>query len=132
MENFTKFLYDFLSQFFGGVFTILQGFWNGFTQIFNINAYKDIIEFYKGDLSMSEWVLTAVAVGLMILMIVMFFLLIFFIIRKYAKFRKKAIDQDALLDEVATLNNRVVTLVKEKDEILAMKVSQLRFKTRRI
>ena len=37
-------------------------------------------------------------------------------------------DQDALLEEVATLNKRVTTLMKEKDEILAMKVSQLGLK----
>lgn len=48
--------------------------------------------------------------------------------KKYFGFRKKVIDQDALLEEVATLNKRVTTLMKEKDEILAMKVSQLGLK----
>ncbi len=42
--------------------------------------------------------------------------------------RKKAIDQDALLNEVASLNGQVARLVKEKQDILAMKVSQLGLK----
>lgn len=44
------------------------------------------------------------------------------------KFRKKAINQDELLDEIASLNGQVASLIKEKDEILAMKVSQLGLK----
>ena len=128
METFTKFLYDFLSQFFGGIITILKGLGKGFGQIFNFQGYKDTISKYKGDLSMPEWVLTIMSIGLMVLIVGMFFALIYLIIRKYIKFRKKAIDQDALLEEVATLNNRVVDLMKEKDEIMAMKVSQLGLK----
>lgn len=128
MATFTKFLYDFLSQFFGGIITILKGFGSGFAQIFNLKAYRDVIDLYKGDLSMPEWALSILSIGLMVLIVGMFFLLVYLIIRKYIKFRKKSIDQDALLEEVATLNNKVVTLMKEKDEILAMKVSQLGLK----
>ena len=50
------------------------------------------------------------------------------LIRKYLKFRKQAINQDELLEEVATLNGKVASLMKEKEEILAMKVSQLGLK----
>ena len=114
METFTKFLYDFLSQFFGGVITILKGFGKGFSQIFNFQGYKETILKYKGDLSMPEWALTVMSVGLMIFIVGMFFALIYLVIRKYIKFRKKAIDQDALLEEVAILNNKVVDLMKEK------------------
>ena len=39
-----------------------------------------------------------------------------------------AIEKEELLDEVANLNNQVATLVKEKEDILAMKVSQLGLK----
>ena len=128
METFTKFLYDFLSQFFGGVITILNGFVKGFGQIFNLNGYKEVINLYKGDLSMPEWALTILSIGLMLVVVGMFFLLIYLIIRKYVKFRKKAIDQESLLEEVATLNNKVVDLMKEKEELMAMKVSQLGLK----
>ena len=89
MQVFTEFLYEFLSQFFGGIITILKGFVNGFKQIFNFNGYRDVINHYKGDLSMPEWALTFLSIGLMILVLAMFFGLLFLIIRKYLKFRKR-------------------------------------------
>ena len=128
METYTRFLYEFLSQFFAGIIKIFSGFGTGIAQIFDIPAYKEIIEHYKNDFSISEWVLVALAIITIALVIGMFIALLIFVIKKYFGFRKKVIDQDALLEEVATLNKRVTTLMKEKDEILAMKVSQLGLK----
>ena len=64
----------------------------------------------------------------MVVFIGLIIALIYLLIRKYLKFRKSAIEQDQLLDEVANLNGQVATLMKEKEEILAMKVSQLGLK----
>jgi len=88
MQTFTKFLYEFLSQFAGGIITIVQGIWTGITQVFNIPAYGDVIQKYKTDLSMPEWLLVGVAVFMLLLVLGMAVLLILFIVRKYAKFRK--------------------------------------------
>lgn len=128
MQTFTKFLYDFLSQFFTGAKTIIFGIWEGIKQAFNFAAYSEVINEYKGDLSMPEWVLVGLAVLMILALIAMFVLLIYFLVRKYIKFRKKGINQEELLEEVASLNKQVVTLMKEKDEIMAMKVSQLGLK----
>ncbi len=128
METYTRFLYEFLSQFFAGIIKIFSGFGSGIAQIFDIPAYKEIIDHYKNDFSVSEWVLVAIAIITITLVVGMFIALLVFIIKKYFRFRKKVIDQDELLEEVATLNKRVTTLMKEKDEILAMKVSQLGLK----
>ncbi len=125
METYTKFLYDFLSQFFLGIGTMLKGLWNGIKQVVDFQSYKLIIDNYKNDFSVSEWVLVGIAIAALLVIFVLVFLLIFFTVRKYTKFRKKAIDQDALLEEVASLNGQVARLVKEKEDILAMKVSQL-------
>lgn len=128
METFTRFLYDFLAQFFEGLRTIFSGLWKGITQLANIKAYMEVISKYKGDLSMPEWLMVGIAILAMLLVYGMAILLVVLLIKKYFKFRKKAIEQDSLLDEIATLNNKVGTLMKEKDEILAMKVSQLGLK----
>ena len=128
METFTKFLYDFLGQFFSGIRIIFQGLGKGLKETVNISSYSNIIQKYKGDFSMPEWILVAIAVGLILLIFVLVGLLIFLTIRKYGKIRKKTIDQDAMLQEIASLNGQVAKLVKEKDEILAMKVSQLGLK----
>jgi flagellar biosynthesis/type III secretory pathway M-ring protein FliF/YscJ len=55
-------------------------------------------------------------------------LLLFFAIRKFIRFRRTKVDQEDLLDEIGYLNNQVKKLVKEKNEIMAMKVSQLGLK----
>ena len=128
METFTRFLYDFLAQFFEGLRTIFSGLWKGITQLANIKAYMEVISKYKGDLSMPEWLMVGIAILAMLLVYGMAILLVVLLIKKYFKFRKKAIEQDSLLDEIATLNNKVGTLMKEKEEILAMKVSQLGLK----
>lgn len=128
METFTRFLYEFLSQFFTGFVTMFKGIGNGITQIFDIGEYQRILDNYKNDFSMPEWILAGIAILILIVFILLIIALIYLIIRKYLKFRKAAIEQDDLLEEVATLNNKVANLMKEKDEILAMKVSQLGLK----
>ena len=128
METFTKFLYDFLGQFFSGIGTMFSGIGKGIQMALNIGSYSEIIGKYKNDFSMPEWILVAISIGLIVFFFVLIGLLIFFIIKKYGKIRKKTIDQDAMLQEIASLNGQVAKLVKEKDEILAMKVSQLGLK----
>ena len=128
MDTFTRFLYEFLSQFFSGIITILKGFGDGISQIFNIKSYENILENYKNDFSMPEWVLVVIAILCILIFLALVLALIYLLIRKYLKFRKQAISQDELMDEVASLNGQVATLVKEKEDILAMKVSQLGLK----
>ena len=128
MEVFTRFLYSFLSQVFLGFSTILKGIVTGIIQICDIKTYQDVLNTYKGDLSIPEWGLVILVIVFMVVFIGLIIALIYLLIRKYLKFRKSAIEQDQLLDEVANLNGQVATLMKEKEEILAMKVSQLGLK----
>ena len=62
MDTFLRFLYEFLSQFFNGLKYIVMGIYKGFISIFNIPEYIKIINHYKGDFSMPEWLLVGVAV----------------------------------------------------------------------
>lgn len=128
MKTFAKFLYEFLSQIFLGFASILNGLWTGIKQIFDIKTYRNIIELYKSDLSLPEWALVAISMVFIIIFLGLIVALIYLLIRKYFKFRKQTIEQEELLDEVANLNGQVVNLMKEKEEILAMKVSQLGLK----
>lgn len=128
MDTLTRFLYEFLSQFFSGLISIVKGFTTGITQIFDIASYSKILDNYKNDFSMPEWVLVVLAIVCVVAFVALAIGLVYLLIRKYLKFRKQAINQDELLDEVASLNKKVASLVKEKEEILAMKVSQLGLK----
>ena len=83
---------------------------------------------YKNDLSAPEWVLVIIAILLILVFVGLGIALIYLLFRKYFKFRKQAIKQEEMLEEVAELNRKVHTLAKEKEDILAMKVSQLGLK----
>lgn len=128
METFIRFLYEFLAQFFSGMITIGSGIGKGIGQLFNISEYTRIVNDYKGDFSLPEWVMVGIAIFAIVLVYGMVILLIYFLIKKYIRFRRKVVEQESLLDEIAELNKKVGRLMKEKDEILAMKVSHLGLK----
>ena len=128
MSTFIRFLYEFMSVFFQGIGMIFGGFFKGIIQIFNIPEYFSVIQFYKKDLNVGEWVLVVIAVLVMLVILGLIILLIVFFIKKYIKFRKTLVEQESMLEEIGELNREVATLVEEKEKILAMKVSQLGLK----
>ena len=88
MNTFLRFLYEFLSQFFDGVKFILKGIYEGFKSIFNIPAYIRVVNEYKADFTIPEWLLVAVAILVVLAMLTLIFLAVYFIIRKYIRIRK--------------------------------------------
>ena len=128
MDTYIRFLFEFMSVFFKGIGMIVGGFFKGIIQIFSIQEYLYVIEFYRKDFKVAEWILVIVAVIVMIIMLALIVLLIVLFIRKYFKFRKTLVEQESMLKEIGELNREVATLVEEKEKILAMKVSQLGLK----
>ena len=125
MDTYVRFLFEFLNTFFSGLKTIIFGIGNGIVQIFDIPGYIHLIKQYKNDFSVQEWLLVAIAVLAVAAILILTVLLAFLLIKKYLKFRKAVVDQESMMKEVADLNKRVATMTKEREEILAMKVSQL-------
>ncbi len=128
MNTFIRFLYEFMSVFFNGLFTIGQGIVSGITQMFNFSEYLYIIQFYKNDFKVSEWILVIIAIVVLLILLGLIIAIGWLLIRKYIRFRKTLVEQESMLNEIAELNKKVTGLVKEKEEILAMKVSQLGLK----
>lgn len=128
METFSKFLYEFLKQFFSGAITIIRAIGTGLQQTFDMKSYQDILNTYKNDFSVPEWALVVISILCIVIFVGLIIALLYLLSRKYVKFRRKAINQDELLEEVASLNKQVQTLMKEKENIMAMKVSQLGLK----
>ena len=93
--------------------------------MFKIPEYLYIIEFYRKDLKVGEWVLVIIAIIAMIILLGLIVLLFVFLIKKVFKFRMTLVEQESMLQEIGELNKEVATLVEEKEKILAMKVSQL-------
>ena len=128
MDTFLRFLYEFLSQFFNGLKYIVLGIFNGIKSIFNLPAYVKVINEYKNDFSIPEWLLVAVVILITLALLALIIFAVYFLIRKYIRIRKSLVEQESLLEEVSDLNNEVAKLVKEKETILAMKVSKLGLK----
>ncbi len=128
MDTFFRFIYEFLGQFFGGFLTIISSCAEAIVQIFDFREYLKIINFYKDDFSGPEWVFVVIAILLLLIIVGGLAFLMFLLVKKYIRFRKTIVEQEELLGEVATLNDEVSTLVKEKEDILAMKVSHLGLK----
>ena len=125
MDTFLRFLYEFLSQFFNGIIYIFDGIFKGFKAMFNIPEYFNIVNEYKKDFTIPEWLLVSIAILLVAAILGLIIFAIVFLIRKYIRIRKSLVEQEELLEEVSTLNNEVAKLMKEKESILAMKVSKL-------
>ena len=128
MNTFIRFLFEFLSVFFEGVLSIVNGIINGFAKMFNIKQYANVIENYKVEFSGSEWIAVVIAIIFMMAILGVIIFLIVLFVRKYFRFRKTLVEQESLLEEVGSLNKQVSELVIEKNKIMAMKVSQLGLK----
>jgi hypothetical protein len=125
MDTYVRFLYEFLDQLLGGLVKGFKELFFGIIGMFDIRSYAALVKDYAKDFSGGEWFLVVVAI---ILTIVFLFLIVFFVIfliRKYIRFRKTLVDQESLLEELADLHEQVRKLMKEKDELYAMKVSQI-------
>ena len=128
MDTFFRFLYEFLMQFFSGVQIFFKGIWDGCKQAFNLKNYVSVVNFYKKDFNGPEWVFVGIAIVLLLLLLFLIVFMVYLLIRKLIRVRKTMVEQEELLEEVAHLNDEVSSLVKEKEDILAMKVSHLGLK----
>ena len=76
MSTYIRFLFEFMSVFFKGIGMIVGGFFKGILQLFNIQEYMYVIEFYRSDLNVAEWILVVVAVIIMFIVLALIILLI--------------------------------------------------------
>ena len=128
MATYMRFLYDFMEQFFSGIINIFMGIVKGFGKMFNFKAYISILKNYSGEFSVGQWILVGVAVILVFAFLIGIVYLLFLFVRKYLRFRKTLVEQESLLEEVAKLDRDVIRLNQEKEELYALKVTQIGLK----
>ena len=93
MSTFIRFLFEFMSVFFSGIGMMFSGLFKGFIQLFNISEYAYIVEFYRSEFNIGEWILVVIAIIILIILLGLIILLIWFIVSNFIKINKKAIDQ---------------------------------------
>ncbi len=107
-----------------GIWKIISGIFNGIVQIFNIADYIAQFKNYKAGFGVLDWIFSIIAFILVIGLWGIVVYMIILMIRKYIRFRKSAVGNEDLLEEVAELHRDVLRLTKEKERILALKIGQ--------
>ena len=125
MDNFLKWFFAFISEMLQGFALIFTGLWKGIIQIFNIGRYVELFKEYSVGFGPFEWILSILAILLVIAVFALFIFIIVLVIRKYLRFRHSIVSNEDLLEEISVLQQRVIKMVKEKDEIMAIKVAQM-------
>lgn len=125
MNEFLRWFFAFITEMLGGFAKIFTGLWNGLKQIFNIPEYVSIFKEHSTSFGAVGWVLSILSIIIVIAIFVLIFFIIVLMIRKYIRFRHSIVSNEDLLEEIADLQRKVIKMTKEKDAILAMKVSQM-------
>ena len=66
MNTFVRFFYEFISIFFDGIRMIINGIITGIIKMFNVIEYKKIIDSYKADFKIFEWILVILTIVLLV------------------------------------------------------------------
>ena len=109
------------------VFFFKDVIWDGMIlQLFkNIKDYFDLLIIESADFTIISWVMVIVTFILNLSLIVFLLVRLYLWLKKFASFRAIEIEKNELIEEIASLNDRVMELADEKNQILALKVSQL-------
>jgi len=125
MNTFLRFFYEFISIFFDGLFSGIKGLFKGIGQMFKFSSYTKIIESYRDHFNGKEKLFVILCIIFLAIVILVILLLLFYLIKKLLRKATMHMSKDELLNEIDNLNEQVRKLMKEKDELMAMKVSQL-------
>lgn len=125
MNEFLRWFFAFITEILSGFAKIFTGLWNGLKQIFNIPEYIRIFKEHSESFGVLGWVLSILSIVIVVAIFGLIFFIIVLMIRKYIRFRHTIVSNEDLLEEIANLQRKVIKMTKEKDTILAMKVSQM-------
>lgn len=130
MAEFSKYFISFLKKFFENFLDWFKTLFSLFSKIFYSYPKQYINDIITSCVNNENFkVLDWIVLVLVSIVLVIFFglviVVIFQFLRKYIKFRKREIEKDELVDEIAVLNNRVFDLVEEKNKILALRINQI-------
>lgn len=130
MAEFSKYFISFLKKFFENFLDWFKTLFSLFSKIFYSYPKQYINDIITSCVNNENFkVLDWIVLILVSIVLVIFFglviVVIFQFLRKYIRFRKREIEKDELVDEIAVLNNRVFDLVEEKNKILALRINQI-------
>ncbi len=124
MAGFLDWFFAFLTTMIDGIWKIVTGFVGGLIQIFNVVDYVKQFNEYKDGFGPVDWIFAIVSFILVMAVWVVIIYMLYLLVRKYIRFRRSAVGNEDLLEEVADLHRDVLRLTKEKERILALKIGE--------
>ena len=124
MGAFLDWFFAFLTIMVEGVWKIVSGLFGGVFQIFNIVGYIDQFNKHKAGFGVVDWILSILSFILVFAIWVVVIYMLVLLVRKYIRFRRSAVGNEDLIEEVARLHRDVMRLTKEKERILALRIGQ--------
>ncbi len=129
MKEFSAFYVDLFEAIGNDIVFFFKTIWNDII----VRFFQNIIDYWNlmiedsvlYEFNLLSWIMVVVAGLLNITLVIFLVLRLYLWIKKYFSFRKVEIEKNELIEEIADLNEKVIDLIDEKNQILAMKVSQL-------
>jgi len=128
MEHFANYYIEFLQTLWTNIKELIWGKLIGFwIQIFYTDpkTYFNQIGTYAKEWNVIEWIAFVAVLIIDLTVLVLFVMWIIQLLRRYFRFRKREVEKDELVQQVAILNKKVIELIDEKNKILALRVSQI-------
>ena len=126
MSVFFKFFYELVMTILANIAYFFTTVGKAFAKaVTDFGIYGNIFGTYSKDFDIVGWIMAIVSVIILLGIFALLFYKLYKVLRKYIVFRKKAVEEKEMLNELTRLNREVVQLVDEKNKIMAMKVSQL-------
>lgn len=130
MAEFSKYFISFLKKFFENFLDWFKTLFSLFSKIFYSYPKQYINDIIiscvnNENFKVLDWIVLVLVSIVLVIFFGLVIVVIFQFLRKYIRFRKREIEKDELVDEIAVLNNRVFDLVEEKNKILALRINQI-------
>ena len=125
MENLALFIKEFTGVFVSGLWKMITGIFWGIVDMFNIPKYIKVFGNYKDEFGVADWILSVLVAIIVFALLAAIIFFVYLLIRKYIRFRESLVSREELLEEIGNLNREIIKLTREKERVLAMKVSQL-------
>ena len=130
MTAFSKYYIDFITAVGKNIADWFKTFFSLFSKFFweyPAGYFKAISEscVNNPEFKILDWVAFVVVTIIDLAFVLLLVILVYQLLRKYIRFRKREVEKEELIEEVAILNQRVIELIEEKNKILALRISQL-------
>lgn len=128
MNEFAQYYLEFMTQVWQHICNFFVGLYNGLADIFVLNHYENIklIGKYANSFNVLSWILFVIVDGITLAFILLVFVKAFQLLRRWFKFRKKEVEKEDLLYEIAQLKQEVKKAIKDKERILDLQLGEIR------